>query len=308
MDQVPHLSPQALSLLSGQANVIASWQPGAPSQQAMLRAANSGLWTKLTSRVFYAAPDDPGEDQYRWAGALHCGPNAMLSGQAALACHGWKGERAGAIDVLVHASAKARSLPAWLRLRRTRFMPRAAKGGIPRARPQAATVHAAAWARTDREAEFIIISVLQQRLVTVRDIVNELADLPVIPRRARILTTADEYDHGITSMNELHFARLCRKYGIREPDRQVWRRDGKRRPRRLDVFWDEEGVVVEIDGIGHLDQMVRMDDDFRQNCMVLTGDRIFLRVSTLALRHWPDDFMTQLIAALEQGRAKCGGQ
>ncbi len=65
--------------------------------------------------------------------------------------------------------------------------------------------------------------------------------------------------------------------------------------------------MVEIDGIGHLDQMVRMDDDFRQNSMVLTGDRVFLRVSTLALRYAADDFMKQLIAALEQGRANCGG-
>jgi len=307
MGQVPRLSPSALQLLRNQANVIASWQPGAPSQQAMVRAATSGVWTRLTSRVFYAAPGQPGEEQYLWAGALHCGPSAMLSGQAALVCHGWKGERAGAIDVLGHASARARSVPPWLRLRRTNFMPRASKGGIPRARPSAATVHAAAWARTDREAEFIVISVLQQRLVTIREVVNALTDLPVIPRRARILATADEYDHGITSMNELHFARLCREYGIREPDRQVWRRDSNRRPRRLDVYWEAEGVVVEIDGIGHLDQQVRLDDDFRQNSMVLTGDRVFLRVSTLALRYAADDFMKQLIAALEQGRAKSGG-
>jgi len=168
----------------------------------------------------------------------------------------------------------------------------------------AATAHAAAWAGSDQEAEFIVISVLQQRLTTTRELINELSDRPSLMRRSTILKCVEEFEDGITSMNELHFARLCRKYGIREPDRQVWRRDGKRRPRRLDVYWEAEGVVVEIDGTGHLDTAVVLDDNYRQNSIVLHGDRVFLRVSTLTLRYNAAEFMLQLIEALDQGRAQ----
>lgn len=269
----------------------------------MQRAVAQGLWREMTSRTFYASPGAPGEDQYLWAAALHC-PQGMLSGQAALNAHGWKGERRGKIDVLIPATRRARSIPKWMRVSRTTAMPRAAKGGIPRARIGPATLDSAAWADSDPEAEFIVISVLQQRLVTPQELTSALQDRPLVKRHAKITTIVDEFDHGITSMNELRFARLCRKYGIREPDRQVWRRDGKGRRRRLDVYWEAEGVVVEIDGIGHTNLATAMDDHYRQNSIVLQGDRIFLRVSTLVLRHEAETFMAQLVEALEQGCAK----
>lgn len=307
----PRLSPQAVRLLADQSSVIAAWQAYAPSHEAMSRAVKRGEWRNLAPGVFLSTPAPAQDEQYLWAAALSCGTSGMLSGQAALNAHGWKGERRGPIDVVAHpgANARAKAKPTWIRLHRTTVMPRAAKGGIPRARPPRATIDAAAWAESDEEAEMIVVSVLQQRLVTGRELSNELADLPVVNRRRKVLEIIDEFDSGITSMNELRFARLCREHGIREPDRQVRRRDSRGDLRRLDVYWDAEGVVVEIDGIGHNELAEEMDDDFRQNSLVISGDRRFLRVSTAKLRHDPDEFIGQLVDALEQGaadRAGCG--
>ena len=301
---MPHLSSDALHLLKAQSNVVAAWQPGAPSHEAMTRAVAKGQWRRMAHGVFLAAPGPALDEQYLWAAALYGGASGMLSGQAALVAHGWTVERRCDIDVLVRRSTHAYSegKPEWLRLHRTTVMPRVAKGGIPRARVPSATIDAAAWADTDAESELIVISVLRQRLATGTELSSELEDRPSVKRRKKVLTLIEEFDSGITSMNELRFARLCREHGIREPDRQVRRRDSRGKLRRIDVYWDAEGVVVEIDGVGHSDLEVEMDDDYRQNSLVISGDRIFLRVSTATLRHDSDTFITQLKAAHEQGR------
>lgn len=223
----------------------------------------------------------------------------MLSGQAALVCHGWTGNRSGPIDVLADLRHTTR-VPAWMRVHRTTIMPRASKGGIPRAIPQAATIDAASWARTAREAEFLVLSVLSQKLCTSHDLERVLADRPSVKHRRLLLGVIKEFRDGVHSMGELDFSRLCREYGIRKPDRQVWRYGARGERRRLDVYFDAEGVVVEIDGIGHTDLETWIDDQERQNEVVISGDRLFLRVSNLALRYEPEVFMDQLQRALRQ--------
>ncbi len=293
---MPQLSASAQELLTAQSNVIATWQAGAPSARAMVRAHRLGQWREITSKVYAAGPGDLTDSQYLWAAALHFGPDSMLSGQAALVEHGWTGARDG-IDVLVPRGANPRSGSHWMTVHRTTVMPSASKTGIPRAVPAAATIDAVAWARTDREAQFLVVSVLQQRLCEPGDLERLLKDRPTTGRRGLILATVAEFVDGVTTMGELDFKRLCEEYGIRAPDRQVWRTvDGKRR--RLDCYWVAEGVVVEIDGIGHLDVEQAADDQERQNGVVLSQDGIVLRVMNLVLRYEPEVFMGQLCQAL----------
>lgn len=102
------------------------------------------------------------------------------------------------------------------------------------------------------------------------------------------------------SISEMDFSRLCREFGIRQPDRQIPRRS-RRGIRRLDVYFDAERVVVEIDGIGHADPENWLDDHERQNDIVIQGDRTFLRVSTWVIKYEPEYFMEQLALALGKG-------
>lgn len=168
---------------------------------------------------------------------------------------------------------------------------------MPRSRPGDACVDAAAWARSDREALFIVITCLNKRLVTARDLERALRDRPNLRRRNQVLEAAAEFSGGAMSVGEVDFSRLCRKFGIRPPDRQV-RRKSTRGTRCIDAYWDAERVVVEIDGAGHADIAVMFDDHERQNDIVRQGDRTFLRVLTWVLRYEPEVFMSQLADVL----------
>lgn len=300
----PRLPAETVRLLTRQDNVIATWQVQQPSPRAMAKATRDGKWRRLTPGTYAAAPSDPTEQQELWGAGLYGGEAAMLSGQAALVCHGWKGKREGHFDVLVPASHNGRPpKKSELRIHRTTVMPSASEGGIPRAVPAVATVDAASWARTAREAEFLIISVLNQKLCTPRDLEKVLADRPSVKHRALMAGVVGEFRGGVHSMGELDFSRLCREYGIRKPDRQVWRYGSRGERRRLDVYFDAEGVVVEIDGVGHVELAQWIDDQERQNEVVVTGDRVFLRVSNFVLRYEPEVFMDQLTRALAEGCA-----
>lgn len=293
---MPNLSAEALHLLTVQDNVIATWQVAHPTREQMRRAHNRGHWRQLTRTAYLAAPSDPTSEQLQWAAALHPGPASLLSGQAALVCHGWSGEPSGPIDVLVPVCRNPRGVPRWLRIHRTRVMPRAVRRGVPRAAAAAAVVDAAAWARSDREAMFIVVSALQQRVTSVQHVERVLQQRPTSPRRAIILETTAEFAGGATSMGELDFGRLCQRFGIRKPDRQVVRWANGRR--FLDVHFDEERVTVEIEGVHHLDPEVWVQDTTRQNELVINGDRIFLRAATWMVKYEPDVLMDQLARAL----------
>lgn len=300
MERVPRLPTQALALLAKQDNVVATWQLDRPTSHQMRQAHNRGVWRQLTRFTYLAAPCEPTEAQLRWAAALHVGPAGLLSGQAALACAEWCGKPSAAIDVLTSAATNRRSTPRWLQVHRTTVMPRAALTGIPRAIPVAAAIDAASWARTNREAMFIVVSVLQQRLTTPREIERLLRGRPTVKRRNLVLETVTEFRGGATSMSEIDFGALCRKYGLRQPDRQIRRKDARGRSRFIDVHFDAEAVTVEIDGLQHLELEIWLDDQDRQNELVIAGNRTFLRVSTWVLKHNPAHFMAQLARALGQ--------
>ena len=83
----PTLTSWARHLLTTQQNVLAVWQ--VPEMARSMRDAHRrGDWRRITRRVYAAGPAPPTPDQYLWAAALHYGPYSMLSGQAALVCHG----------------------------------------------------------------------------------------------------------------------------------------------------------------------------------------------------------------------------
>ena len=288
----PRLSQRLIEQLTAQANVIAVWQLGDQGRRIVRRAHKAGHWHELTSNVYAAAPSEPTEAQWIWAAALHAGPLGRLAGQAALFASGWDHDVARPIDVLVPAELNP-GCPEWIRLHRTTRLLKSPKGGMPRTHAAQSCLDAVAWCRTDREAVFVLITALKEGLVKPRALLMALRDRPRMYRRQLVSQTVDEFTGGVMSMGEHDFARLCREYGIRPPDRQVRRKSTQGR-RFLDAYWDAEKVVVEIDGAGHADVEVMRDDHERQNDIVLRGDRIFLRVFTWVLRYEPEVFMTQL--------------
>jgi very-short-patch-repair endonuclease len=101
---------------------------------------------------------------------------------------------------------------------------------------------------------------------------------------------------GARSLGEIDVARECRRRGLPEPSRQVLRQDG---PKRyfLDVFWDDWGLVVEIDGIQHTWAENVVGDALRQNAVSLQGLTV-LRLPLLGLRTAREEFFDQIESAL----------
>ncbi|MDQ4084688.1 MAG: hypothetical protein M3165_02625 [Actinomycetota bacterium] len=89
---------------------------------------------------------------------------------------------------------------------------------------------------------------------------------------------------------------MCRRRGLPEPDRQVVRR-GPRGRVYLDVYWDEFGFVVEIEGVHHAAPLNVVDDPLRQNDVSITTGTV-LRTPSLGLLLHEREFMGQVEALL----------
>lgn len=83
-------------------------------------------------------------------------------------------------------------------------------------------------------------------------------------------------------------------------------RKGKDRRFYLDVYWEQWGVVVEIDGVHHTWATNLVADALRQNSIALESDLV-LRLPLLGLRVAADDFFVQIAEALRSRGCPLGG-
>ena len=168
--------------------------------------------------------------------------------------------------------------------------------GIRRSRPPAATLQAALWARSARQASLLLTMAVQQRVVRADDLVEPFSAVRRHPYRAVLLGVLGDVRGGAHSLNELDFARLCRDHGLPEPDRQTRRTTSQGRI-HLDVYWDRYGVAVEVDGSGHGVLTQAMSDEIRSLDLQATGDAA-VQVSSVTLRADPAPFFAALARLL----------
>lgn len=164
-----------------------------------------------------------------------------------------------------------------------------------------AVVQALAWARTDRQAVFYATWAIQQGLVDLEALQSLNDPLLKSMQGKRARTRLALIKPGIHSVHEFDFAKECAKRGLPEPIRQRQRQDSSGKMRYTDVEFDlgSRKLIVEIDGLGHLDTHVRVDDQLRANEMSLQGDTV-MRVPAVVLRTAPEPFLRQIESALTQ--------
>lgn len=298
----PNLTPESRQLLVRQRSVIASWQAvsvGLTLRQ--LRWACRTGWQPVTAHTFLAADGDISEAQMRVAGVLEAGPDAALAGCSALIEAGWTGDANGYVDVVVARGHRSRRTPPppWLRMHTTLDVPRRL-AAPPRTTAARAAVDAGSWARSARERLFILASTAQQRLATVEQMRRELASRPNLAWSAQMRDTLDEVAAGATSTHEADFRRECRRRGLPEPRMQVRRRAGGRGRRTDAEFTTSSGrlVIVEIDGVAHMDVAQWQADLSRQNDLSAETGALVLHLTGWELRHDPDPFFSLLARVL----------
>ncbi|NNM47250.1 hypothetical protein [Knoellia koreensis] len=164
--------------------------------------------------------------------------------------------------------------------------------GIPRSTRAVATVQAALWARSTRQAALCLVMPIQQRLVRVGDVIEEFEKVRRHEFRRVLKAVLADIADGAHSLNELDFAQECRLRGLPEPSRQhVCRLSGGRV--YLDVRWDKYGVALEVNGAGHEALDVALRDEVRLIDLQSAGDAA-IPLSVLTLRCDPDPFFAAL--------------
>lgn len=225
------------------------------------------------------------------------GPRAFLDGGSALIAEGLKGFTMDEVRVSVPRGARIwRAHGVNIRQTRRWSLSDLAAGDPPRARLEVAAIRAALWARSNREAALVLSMVVQQGLASAAQLGVEMLRVRRDKRRGFIHGVILDLIGGAQSLGELDVARECRRRGLPEPARQVLRR-GRNGTYYLDIYWDQWGVVVEVDGIQHIAAGSVVRDALRQNDLTLTG-ALVLRLPLLGLRVAPDDFFEQVEAAL----------
>jgi hypothetical protein len=297
------MSPQLRNLLIRQGNVVALWQVPPPTRRAITRAAARGDWRRLTSRAYLAAPGDPTVEQQRWAAVLHGGARARLSGCAALTLHGWTQRAPLPHDVVVPHHVQPAKGPGWMCVHRITH-PVIGPAALPhRTSAHLATAHAAAWARSEREATLIVLSVLQQRLTSAGHLIRIVTALPRLPRRRLVLSVTQDFRNGAQSLAELDFGAVCRRFGVPEPVRQSRVHDAAGALRAIDAqFRTRTGRVlrVEIEGLHHMEPSQYFADITRHNRLALAAPTSTLRITTWHLEHEAALFFEDLRRALEE--------
>lgn len=260
---------------------------------AVRHRIESGRWQELTPTVVATTSGELTREQARWLGVLHGGPEALLGDLTAAEVADLQGWHRDRVTVLVpHGADVGQGHPdlefRWVR----RVLPRLRQpgGGVPRCRLEPAVLLFAARQRSTRTAEGVLAAVVQQRLTTPERLLRWIDHLQPLRGAARFRRVLREIDGGAQSVSEMDVHRMCRRFGLEPPRRQVRRCDAAGRARWTDCEWvlsDGRVLVLEVDGSFHMDTESWEDDIARQRALT-APDRVVVRCTARELRDAPE--------------------
>lgn len=163
----------------------------------------------------------------------------------------------------------------------------------------AAALQAAAWAESDRAAEWRIAAAVQRRITAVPLLRETLAEMPRLKRHALVLAVLDDVERGAHAGSELQFLRFCRSHGLPLPDELQVRVRAGGATHFLDARYRRQQVTVEVDGAHHRDVASWESDALRslRVAAAMPGERL-LRLTPGMLRHDGDEVAALLRSIL----------
>ena len=288
-----------LDLGERQASIVSRRQLYAAglSRGAVRHHIRIGRWQRIGDQSVCLHTGPLAQESHHWAAVFQGGPRACLDGATSLIASGLQRFDDTRVRVSVPRGARVRRTAAY-DIRQTRRWSAAdlVEIGVPRTQPAVAAVRAALWARTDREATYVLTLTVQQGIAAPEAIGEELLRIRRDRRHQLLHAVVNDLLDGARALGEIDVARECRRRGLPPPLRQVLRRDSRRRY-YLDLYWPDHHLVVEIDGIHHAWAENVVGDALRQNALTLDGDTV-LRLPLLGLRLQPDEFFAQIAEGL----------
>lgn len=239
-----------------------------------------------------------------WRAVHESGGDAVVDGVTSLQVAGVRGLDDEVVHVSLHHLCQTRAIDGVVQHKvARRVMGEGALPGLPRTPPALAALRAAQWAVSDRQAALFLVLPVQQRLITGEHLVAALAEYPGRRRRAVVRQLVGDITDGAHSLGELQIVPWCRARGLPSPSRQALRVvDG--RVRYLDVFWDEVGLALEIDGAAHTEGLEVAHDHLRQNSLTM-DEHLVLRMSLIGMRVVREEFLDQVVSAHRMLSATC---
>lgn len=279
-----------------------------PASLALNRSAvrwqlSSGRWQRPRRGVVVAHSGPLTDEEKLWAAILAAGRDAVLAGLTAACLDGLTGFGSPAIHLVIPAARRVRTDLPGVVVHRSRVL--GADDVHPARRPPRtrltrSLLDAAAWSGSDNQARALLAAGVQQRLVRADQLMVALGRFPTLRRHALVVATLADIAGGAQALSELDFARLTRRFGLPAPDRQVMRCDGDGRRRWLDAYWEEARLVVEVDGLWHMEVTAWWADMRRDNDLTISGLRV-LRFPAFAVRDQPGVVAAQIRSALDGG-------
>ena len=236
-----------------------------------------GRWRQVNEAVIVMHNGPLTQEQRVWVVSLSAPEPSALCGLTATARSGLVGFETEVVHVLVQRGAKMLPLPGIpVKVHESR---RFTAEDIFTINPPfrvsiaRAVIDAAVWSRPAQMAARILVAGVQQRLVTPRDLGEELEKAGKVRHRRLLRLLLNDLEGGAQALSEVEFLRFCRRHRLPRPEMNH-RTDVAGRRRYLDaVFTMPDGRVVraEIDGGVHLKLAVRWRDTLRENDMVIDG-------------------------------------
>ncbi|MFI8525020.1 hypothetical protein ACIGB8_11265 [Promicromonospora sukumoe] len=250
-------------------------------------------WRAVTSDVVVLHNGPLPRDAKLWVAVLDVEPPVALGSWTGLRRHGLRGWDRDGVHIVVPRGAKTRRLPGVVVHESRRPAPedivRLAR--LPVHTVQRCAIDAAAWQDSPRTAVGLLAAVVQQRMASPEQLWDQLERVGKVRFRDLMRRSVADIRGGSDALSEIDLVRLCRRHGLPEPKQQERRVDSRGRTRFLDAVWildDGRRLLVEIDGIGHM-EVARWYDDVLRDAELTTGDReIRLRLPAAAARTEPD--------------------
>jgi len=260
------------------------------SPDRVARQVRAARWQRVGPLVVATTTGPLERRGQQWAAVLAAGPRAALCGLSALEAHGLRGWERPEIGVRVPRGRDVAG-PPWVRATSSRRPARVVRrGGLPVLAVEDAAVEAAGAARSPSTAGGLLAAVVQQRLTTPARLRAAVLAAGPVRHRRELLAVLDDVEGGAQALSEVRLVRLCRTAGLPVPAQQLVRLDGGGRRRYLDALWeldDGRRVLLEVDGVGHVEE-ARWYDDLLRAAEVARAGEVVLRLPARALRVEPE--------------------
>lgn len=258
---------------------------------------SAGRWHRLGRRTIGLLGAELSREASWSVAVWESGSGAVLDGPSSLLAAGLRSWQEQIVHVSLHRGTRT-SPRDGVRIHEHRRIGRTLTTDPPRTAPEVATLRAAGWAASDRQALTLLAMAVQQRLVPADRLLLEW-EATRRHRRGSLLSEAVPLVcDGAHALGELDFARSCRRHGLPEPSRQEVRHTSQGLV-YLDVWFDRYGVHVEINGAQHYVGLGPVADARRRNDRTLNSD-LTLEIPVLGLLVDEAGFLAQVMEALRQ--------